>query len=100
NLVQNLTVFQNVLYGAMGRRRGGLLAVWSSLASGEVREKAMYCLGRVRMADKANQYCRDLSGGQQQRVAIARMLMQSPKVILADEPVASLDPKAGVEVMD
>lgn len=100
NLVENLTVFQNVLYGAMGHHRGGLLTVWNSLAARETREKAMYCLSRVRMADKASNRCRDLSGGQQQRVAIARMLMQSPKIILADEPVASLDPKAGVEVMD
>lgn len=100
NLVENLTVFQNVLYGAMGRQRGGLLTVWNSLAPKETREKAMHCLDRVRMADKASHRCRDLSGGQQQRVAIARMLMQSPKVILADEPVASLDPKAGIEVMD
>ncbi len=100
NLVENLTVFQNVLYGAMGQRPGGLLTVWNSLAPAEFREKAMHCLSRVRMADKANHRCRDLSGGQQQRVAIARMLMQNPKVILADEPVASLDPKAGIEVMD
>jgi len=100
NLVENLTVFQNVLYGAMGRQVGGLLAVWNSLAAKETREKAMHCLARVRMAEKAEHRCRDLSGGQQQRVAIARMLMQSPKIILADEPVASLDPKAGLEVMD
>lgn len=100
NLVENLTVFQNVLYGAMGQRPGGLLTVWNSLAPQEFREKAMHCLDRVHMAEKANHRCRDLSGGQQQRIAIARMLMQSPKVILADEPVASLDPKAGIEVMD
>jgi phosphonate transport system ATP-binding protein len=100
NLVENLTVFQNVLYGAMGQRPGGLLTVWNSVAPKETREKAMHCLNRVRMADKAEARCRDLSGGQQQRIAIARMLMQSPKVILADEPIASLDPKAGIEVMD
>lgn len=100
NLVENLTVFQNVLYGAMGQYRGGLLKVWNTLASSEVREKAMHCLDRVHMADKANHRCRELSGGQQQRVAIARMLMQNPRIILADEPVASLDPKAGIEVMD
>ncbi|GGY84396.1 phosphonate ABC transporter ATP-binding protein [Marinobacter zhanjiangensis] len=100
NLVDNLTVFQNVLYGAMGQRPGGLLTVWHSLAPKEFREKAMHCLDRVHMAEKASHRCRELSGGQQQRIAIARMLMQSPKIILADEPVASLDPKAGIEVMD
>lgn len=100
NLVENLTVFQNVLYGAMGHHAGGLLRVWDSLAPSGLREQAMASLDRVGLADKARERCRDLSGGQQQRVAIARMLMQRPKIILADEPVASLDPKAGREVMD
>lgn len=99
NLVENLSVFQNVLYGAMGRQPGGLLRVWAPFAPAEVRERAMHCLERVGMVEKAGNRCRDLSGGQQQRVAIARMLMQQPRVILADEPVASLDPKAGHEVM-
>ncbi|MCA1770224.1 MAG: phosphonate ABC transporter ATP-binding protein [Halomonas sp.] len=100
NLVENLSVLQNVLYGAMGRYPGGILRVWASIAPTELRSKAMDCLERVGMADNAGSRCRELSGGQQQRVAIARMLMQEPDVILADEPVASLDPKAGREVMD
>jgi phosphonate transport system ATP-binding protein len=100
NLVENLSVLQNVLYGAMGRYPGGMLRVWASIAPTELRAKAMDCLERVGMANNAGSRCRELSGGQQQRVAIARMLMQEPDVILADEPVASLDPKAGREVMD
>ncbi|MDR9468910.1 phosphonate ABC transporter ATP-binding protein [Marinospirillum sp.] len=100
NLVNNLSVFQNVLFGALGHYRLGLLKVWEPLASSEDRNRALECLERVGLAEKASSRCQDLSGGQQQRVAIARMLMQEPAIILADEPVASLDPRAGKEVMD
>ncbi|WP_148253106.1 phosphonate ABC transporter ATP-binding protein [Aidingimonas lacisalsi] len=100
NLVQNLSVFQNVLYGAMGEQRFGLLATLSPLANDALRERAMYCLERVSLADKAKHKCREISGGQQQRVAIARTLMQEPSVLIADEPVASLDPSAGRNVMN
>jgi phosphonate transport system ATP-binding protein len=60
----------------------------------------MDCLDRVGLADFAERRAGTLSGGQAQRVAIARLLMQQPTLILADEPVASLDPVAGVEVME
>jgi phosphonate transport system ATP-binding protein len=59
----------------------------------------MQCLDRVGLADRAVARLDSLSGGQQQRVAIARMLMQRPAFILADEPDASLDPQTGEEVM-
>jgi phosphonate transport system ATP-binding protein len=100
NLVPQLSAFQNVLLGAMGRHRMGLLSCLSLTASTEERGKAMACLERVGMADRALHRPSELSGGQQQRVAIARMLMQAPKVVIADEPIASLDPKAGREVLD
>lgn len=99
HLVGNLSVFQNVLHGALGRSRGP----WdwfAATAPNAERVKAMTCLERVGLADLAHRRADTLSGGQQQRLAIARTLMQEPKVILADEPVASLDPKAGREVLD
>ena len=100
NLVPNVSVFQNVLYGALGQQRGGLLQTLPAFAPAELRQRAMACLERVGLADYAAQDCRQLSGGQQQRVAIARTLLQSPDVLIADEPVASLDPRAGRVVME
>lgn len=67
---------------------------------GDVREEAMQCLDRVGLAGYANRRVDTLSGGQQQRVAIARMLIQRPRIVLADEPVASLDPKSANAVME
>lgn len=100
NLVPQLSAFQNVLLGAMGRHRLGLLSCLGLTASTEDRSRAMASLERVGMADRAQHRPSELSGGQQQRVAIARMLMQSPTIVIADEPIASLDPKAGREVLD
>jgi len=100
NLVPQLSAFQNVLLGAMGRHKLGLLSCLGLTASSEERARAMTCLERVGMAERAQHRPSQLSGGQQQRVAIARMLMQAPKVVIADEPIASLDPKAGREVLD
>jgi phosphonate transport system ATP-binding protein len=100
NLVPQLSAFQNVLFGAMGRHRLGLLSCLGVFASKEERTRAMDCLDRVGMADRAEHRPSELSGGQQQRVAIARMLMQAPKIVIADEPIASLDPRAGPDVLD
>ncbi|MGN8646279.1 phosphonate ABC transporter ATP-binding protein [Gracilibacillus sp. HCP3S3_G5_1] len=99
NLIPTVSVFQNVLFGALSRHPFVFTAL-HPFAKKKLREKAMYCLERVGLAPLATRRVDQLSGGQQQRVAIARMLMQEPAIILADEPIASLDPKAGIEVMD
>lgn len=98
NLVENLSVFQNVLFGRLGN--DGLLRSLNLTCSASSRDKVMDCLQRVGLAHLARCRTDQLSGGQQQRVAIARMLMQDAEIVLADEPVASLDPRAGREVMD
>jgi phosphonate transport system ATP-binding protein len=90
NLVKRSSVMTNVLSGRLG-----YTSPWSSLVnrfSREDRVRALQALERVGIADKASNRADELSGGQQQRVGVARALMQSPKMILADEPVASLDP--------
>ncbi|MGH8932713.1 MAG: phosphonate ABC transporter ATP-binding protein [Egibacteraceae bacterium] len=97
NLVPRLTVFHSVLHGALGR--AGARGCWPATAARGERAEAMTCLERVGLAELARRRVQDLSGGQQQRVAIARMLMQRPEVVLADEPTASLDPSAGEAVM-
>jgi len=98
NLVPRLSALSNVIHGVQARRSGP--GTWlQSLAPAPVRDEAMACLARVGLADRAMVRVDSLSGGQQQRVAIARMLMQRPAFILADEPDASLDPQTGEEVM-
>lgn len=98
NMIGNLSVLQNVLFGLMGRH--GFWASYAKTASRQARYQAMAALERVGLAHVAARRTDTLSGGQQQRVAIARMLMQDAEIVLADEPVASLDPKAGKEVME
>lgn len=98
-LVSNLTAFHNVLHGAYGRHANPRW--WfPATAPADGRDRVMACLDRVGLADKAERRADTLSGGQQQKLALARMLMQEPKIVLADEPVANLDPRAGREVMD
>jgi phosphonate transport system ATP-binding protein len=98
NLVTRLSALSNVVHGAQGRV-GGPRTWLQALAPRELREEAMACLDRVGLADKALARVDTLSGGQSQRVAVARMLMQRPSLVIADEPDASLDPKSGAEVM-
>jgi len=96
-LVGPLTVLENVLTGALSTIRGPRIGIWSY--STELRLKALGHLDRVGLLERAYQRADTLSGGQQQRVAIARALMQDPEVLLADEPVASLDPESSDQVM-
>ncbi|TWB36487.1 phosphonate ABC transporter ATP-binding protein [Nitrospirillum pindoramense] len=98
NLVGRLTALDNVLAGRLGHVpawRG-----WLRRFSRADRLLALECLDRVGLLAKAGQRADSLSGGQQQRVAIARALAQRPRLILADEPVASLDPATAAGVLD
>jgi phosphonate transport system ATP-binding protein len=97
NLVRRHTVLSNVLSGGLGRIRL-LPSLMLSFPQNE-RDRAVQYLDRVGLADRADSRADALSGGQQQRVAVARALMQEPKLILADEPVASLDPALRHSVM-
>jgi phosphonate transport system ATP-binding protein len=97
NLIKRMDVLTNVLCG----RLGYVPPVWSLVNywPPELRYKALQNLERVGIRDKAYVRADQLSGGQQQRVGIARALMQEPKIILADEPVASLDPATSHSVL-
>ncbi len=97
NLVRRHTVLTNVLSGALGR--SPLLPSLMLSFSAEERDRAVASLERVGLGDRGSSRADALSGGQQQRVAIARALMQQPRLILADEPVASLDPALRHSVM-
>jgi phosphonate transport system ATP-binding protein len=97
-LVGRLTVLENVLSGALGRIRFPRFGVLSYPRS--LRLEALAHLERVGLDERAFQRSDTLSGGQQQRVAIARTLMQQPVLMLADEPVASLDPESSAAVME
>ncbi len=98
NLVPRMDVASNVMHGVLNKR--STLATMFNLWSEADITKALSILDRLGIAEHAPKRAEALSGGQQQRVAIARALMQDPKVILADEPIASLDPMNAQVVMD
>ncbi|MEQ9121501.1 MAG: phosphonate ABC transporter ATP-binding protein [Alphaproteobacteria bacterium] len=97
NLVPRLTVLVNVMLGRLNRMNGAK-SLLGLFGEADIRD-GLEALDRLGIADKALQRASDLSGGQQQRVAIASALMQGPRMMLADEPIASLDPLSAETVM-
>lgn len=98
NLVYRLTALENVLHGRLGYYstvRGAL-----SMYSNEDIERASHLLEILGLGERKYFKCGNLSGGEKQRVGIARSLIQDPKLILCDEPIASLDPQASKVIMD
>lgn len=98
NLVYRLTAIQNVLHGRLGYKN--VLAGSLGLYTEEEKIHAFELLDEVGLGEFAYRRADQLSGGQKQRVGIARALMQEPKIMLCDEPIASLDPKSSRMVME
>lgn len=98
NLAKRLTVIDNVLCGGLGYQP--VLRSTLRIFTQAERRQALINLKRVGLLDHAYKRADELSGGEQQRVAIARTLMQQPAIILADEPVSSLDPKLSRVILD
>jgi len=98
NLVYRLSVIENVLHGRLGHKTTleGILGRYDE----EEKRQAFEILDKLGLVDQAYKRCDQLSGGQKQRVGIARALIQNPKLVLCDEPIASLDPNASKVIMD
>ncbi|CDQ38054.1 phosphonate ABC transporter ATP-binding protein [Virgibacillus salexigens] len=98
NLVPRLTVIENVLHGRFGYKSTlqGVLGRFNE----DEKARAFYLLHKLGIEEHAYKRCDQLSGGQQQRVGIARALIQDPKLVLCDEPIASLDPNSSKIIMD
>ncbi len=98
NLIGRTSVIKNVLFGRLGH-----MSSWNSILGRYKQEdikSAMELLNKVGLKDQMYKRADALSGGQQQRVGIARAIIQKPKLLLADEPIASLDPESAKIVMD
>lgn len=98
NLVDRLSVIENVLHGTLGKK--STLSGMAGHYTEKEKEMAFEILRELGLGDQVYKRCDELSGGQKQRVGIARAIMQQPKMILCDEPIASLDPKASKVIMD
>lgn len=98
NLVYSLSVLQNVLHGCLGYMKGlkGILGIYSE----DDKVRALELLDELGIKQYAYNKASELSGGQKQRVGIARAIMQEPKILLCDEPIASLDPSSAKTIMD
>jgi len=98
NLVNRLSVIENVLHGRLGHKSAinGAAGFYTE----KEKENAFEILEKLGLSEQAYKRCDELSGGQKQRVGIARSLMQKPKLILCDEPIASLDPSSSKIIMD
>ena len=98
NLVNRLSVIENVLHGRLGHKStlSGVVRYYTE----QEKEKAFHILSLLGLAEQVYKRCDELSGGQKQRVGIARSIMQEPRLILCDEPIASLDPSSSKVIMD
>jgi len=98
NLVDRLSVIENVLHGRLGHKSaiGGAAGIYTE----KEKQNAFEILAKLGLTEQAYKRCDQLSGGQKQRVGIARSIMQEPRLILCDEPIASLDPSSSKVIMD
>ena len=98
NLVDRLSVIENVLHGRLGYKSA--LVGATGIFSEQEKQNAFQLLEKLGLTEQAYKRCDQLSGGQKQRVGIARSIMQEPRLVLCDEPIASLDPSTSKVIMD